>query len=378
VQALKHLAEAGGADPASVNTTAALLFKAGVLEKLERRAEAREVYREALKKAPDNSDALAGCVRLALATDDRAEALAYLRRYTVAAGEDGDRLATAADFYLRLGRDDDAFDLASEAARRRPGARAQRVLGLVLDRRGEYEQAISHLEKGELDARALEALVRGHLALGKLHAAEQSAQRLDKVEKPTAALVQVCLHVNALALRRASLLKEAKAPAGKAAVLADAIDRFLCADHAHVQGRPPAQVEALLAGAFVGGAELGPAHALRGLLALERGRLTRALTDAERAVALSPREARGFYVRGRVRLERGSPEALADLEKAAALTDRKDAAGLHWLALALFQANRFQDALAAQQLAVKLKPKEREFAEQLERFEKQLPAGGGS
>jgi len=39
---------------------------------------------------------------------------------------------------------------------------------------------------------------------------------------------------------------------------------------------------------------------------------------------LAPADARGYYVRGRVRLERGSKEALADLEKAADLSKRKD------------------------------------------------------
>src|SRR5262249_61211702 len=96
------------------------------------------------------------------------------------------------------------------------------------------------------------------------------------------------------------------------AVAADAIGAFLCAELAHTTGRPAWQVEKLLAGAFPEGVEVAPAFALRGLLALEKGRLTKALDDAERALALNPDEARACLVRGRVRLGRRQREALGD------------------------------------------------------------------
>src|SRR5437763_1272843 len=78
------------------------------------------------------------------------------------------------------------------------------------------------------------------------------------------------------------------------------------------------------------GIDLGPAYALRGLLNLERGRLLKALPDAERALTLAPREPGGYYVRGRVRLERGDATALADLTRAEELSEHKDGLILHW------------------------------------------------
>jgi tetratricopeptide (TPR) repeat protein len=129
-------------------------------------------------------------------------------------------------------------------------------------------------------------------------------------------------------------------------------------------------VESLLAGAFGPGVDLGPAYALRGLLALERGQLSKALADADRAVGLTPGVARGFYVRGRVRLERLDRDALADLAKAAELSRRKDGSILHWLAAAQFQAGMRVEALATQREALKLRPEDPEVIEQARQFEK--------
>src|SRR5262249_53509691 len=121
----------------------------------------------------------------------------------------------------------------------------------------------------------------------------------------------------------------------------------VCAEEAYRDRLPGGRAEALLAAALNEGVEVGPALALRAQLALERGRLGKALTDAERAVALSPKEARGHYVRGRVRLERGTEGAVKDLKQAAQLSGRKDGAGLHWLAAALLRAGQTREALTA-------------------------------
>ena len=69
--------------------------------------------------------------------------------------------------------------------------------------------------------------------------------------------------------------------------------RGICAEQAQADGRPAKEVEALLSAALADGVEVGPGFALRGLLALERGRLSQALADAERATALSPNECAG-------------------------------------------------------------------------------------
>src|SRR5262249_2498232 len=149
-----------------------------------------------------------------------------------------------------------------------------------------------------------------------------------------------------------------------------AVDAFLAADRAFQGGEAPQRVEALLAGAFPAGVDFGPAYALRGLLALERGRLGQALADAERAAALRPGEARAYLVRGRVRLERLEKGALADLTRAAELCRRGDGLMLHWLAAAQFQAGQRAQALATQREAVRLRPADADLAEQLQQFER--------
>ena len=118
------------------------------------------------------------------------------------------------------------------------------------------------------------------------------------------------------------------------------------------------------------GPTLGPALALRGRLALERGKLSKAHDDAGEAIKLSPKQALGYYVRGRVRLERGRPDGLADLARAAELSARKDALILHWLAAALSQAGRYAEALTTQREAVQLRPQDPELLEQLQELER--------
>jgi tetratricopeptide (TPR) repeat protein len=134
----------------------------------------------------------------------------------------------------------------------------------------------------------------------------------------------------------------------------------------------------LVAGAFVGDTGPGSAFAFRGRLALESGKLGRAAADAAKAIALAPQEGAGYFVRGRVRVERGEAGALEDLEKAAELTARKDADVLHALADALFRTGKVDRAVALQREALRLRPRDREIAEQLAVFEKATrPAGAG-
>src|SRR5262249_2507503 len=94
---------------------------------------------------------------------------------------------------------------------------------------------------------------------------------------------------------------------------------------------------------------------------------------AERAIALTPRDARGYHVRGRVRLERGTAGALTDLGRATELSQQKDATILHWLATALAQAGKSAEALIAQRLAVKLRPQDSELVDQLRQLEQAAP-----
>jgi tetratricopeptide (TPR) repeat protein len=314
---------------------------------------------------------------LEVTAGQRDDALDHLRRYVFLVGDDPAGLLNAADYSLRLGRTDEAFDLATRAARQRFHEKAYRILGLAYRQRADHAKAVLHLEKAEADAVVLEALIRSHLALGQLRLAEECAERADRAAEPTAGLKQATIIATSLGQRRANVLKMTKVPAGKQEVWDEAAAKFVCAEHAWREGRPTAEVEALLDGAFANGVALGPACGLRGLLALERGRLTKALADADKAVALSPTEARGYLVRGRVRLERATDGALADLAKAVELSGRRDATSLHWLAAARFRAGQVTEAVAAQREAVKLRPADRELTDQLKEFEGAGKGGSG-
>jgi tetratricopeptide (TPR) repeat protein len=202
-----------------------------------------------------------------------------------------------------------------------------------------------------------------------------TAARADKVAEPSEALKRARAQMTELAARRKALLEGVGPAADKSVPWGVAVDAFLAADQALRAGEPAARVEKLLAGAFVLGVDLGPAYALRGLLALERGRLSKALADADRAVVLSPGESRAYLVRGRVRLERLHKDALADLAKAAKLSRRSDGEILHWLAAAQFQVGQREQALATQRAAVLLRPGDAEAAEQLRQFEQAAGLG---
>jgi tetratricopeptide (TPR) repeat protein len=375
-QALKHFLAAENTDKDSVNSIAALKFKAGIHEHLKKPLEAIEAFKEVLELDSQNSEALEAIYRLELAENNRTKALDYLRRYSVAAGRDANLLAKAADYHWRLDRPEDALELASRSRDIENSALAQRVLGLVYLQRANFAKAAFHLERAEVDAAVLTGLIQSRLALGQLPQAIQDADQAEKIEKPTPELLQACRTTLSLAQRRKVILTDVKVPAAKRDAWLEAVDRLICAEHAWAAGRSPTEVAALLDPAFTDEVELGPAFALRGLLALERGRLTLALNDAERAIALSPDLAGGYHVRGRVRLERAHADTLADLQKAATLSQRQDAVVLHWLAGALHQAGQKAEALAVQQEAVKLRPEDKELAAQLRHFEKQGKSGG--
>jgi tetratricopeptide (TPR) repeat protein len=192
-------------------------------------------------------------------------------------------------------------------------------------------------------------------------------------------LRQACALTARLADRKQAVLKDVKgAAAAQAGACAAAVEALVCAEQSYQDGRSSERVAALLARAFPAEGEIGPAYGLRSQLALDRGRLARAMADAERAVALSPGEWRGYYVRGRVRLERGQEGALTDLARAAELTGRRDALALHWLAAALAQQGRAAEALAAQREAVGLRPHDPELLEQLRLLEAPAARGAGN
>jgi tetratricopeptide (TPR) repeat protein len=370
--ALKYFEQAESVHRDSVNSVEALHFKAGILERLIRPKDAADVYRAVLDIDPDEPQALEALIKVEIDEKNRPRALDYLRRFSVSASSAGSatRLTRAADYHLQLGRLDDALDLAGRAREMEDLAEADRVLGLVYLQQGKYPKALSHLDRADPDAQVMEGLIRSRLALGLLQEALADVKQAEKTEKPSAELTQACATTRQLAARSKSILEGATVPADKQDAWTDAADRLVCAEHAWASGRPAAEVEMLLTAALANQVELGPAYGLRGLVAVEKGKLAKAVTDAERAVTLSPAEAIGFYVRGRVRLERGEAGALEDLRKAAELSRRKDAHVLHWLAAALFKDGNKAEALKTQREAVQLRPMDAELIQQLEEFEK--------
>jgi tetratricopeptide (TPR) repeat protein len=364
--ALKHLSDAEAADEESVNTVRAHQLKGLVLEELKRPAEAAVSYSLALALDHEAAEPLLGLIRVSLDDNKPAEALTYLRRYIAVVGDDFDGQLEAADYSLRLERWDDAFDLAGRARDQKFHEKAYRILGLVYLHRGDYARAAEHLDKADANEQVLEGMIKAQLALGNLREVGFRVDQAGRLDKPGQPLRDLCDKGRRLLQRRAELEKQTPAPADKKGEWAEALDRLVCAEDALEEDRPAADVEAMLAPAFASGVEVGPAYALRGRLAMGRGKLTAALSDAEKAVKLSPRDAGGYYVRGKVRLERGDlPNGLADLEKAAELTRRQNADVLHGLADALYRSGKLDDALKAQRIAVKLKPKDKEMADQL-------------
>jgi tetratricopeptide (TPR) repeat protein len=362
--ALAHLMLAENADADSVTNPQVLRFKGHLLEKLGKTQDAAATYKDVLKQEPESNEALVALVRLTLANKDRQEALTYLRRFTLAVGNDADGLAQAAEFQLRMERYEDAFELASRAADKKFDGRTQAVLGLVYLQRGNLEKAVFHLERAPLDSDTAQGLLRGYLAVDHLRDAEDLLPKIDKIEHPSARLVQQSLDVAALVKYRNDLLGQV-APKEKVDQWRNAVSHYVCAERALLDGQPGDKVDSMLNEVFAEGIDYGRARSLRGLLNLERGRLGAAYQDGDKALSLNPQDARAYLVRGRVRVERGAADGLADLEKAAQLTQRKDGIVLHWLATALWQANQRDKALATQREAAKLRPDDKLIQEQL-------------
>lgn len=375
--ALEHWEKAAAADHDTINTVRALHLKGSIYQEMGRLKDAEEAYEAALLVNHDSELALDSLIHLALAADNRPRVLEHLRRYAVAVGDEPAGLLLAAGYYLRLGLYDEALELAGRVEEEKYAGTVHRIVGLVHFHRGEAEKAVHHLTKAESGADVLEGLLTSCVMVGRLREAGEQLAAADKIDKPTAGLRRIREVVHRLQTRRAELERIAPAPEGKCKEWAAALDSVACAEWARRDGRPRKEIVDLLNRALSKGLEPGPAFALRGRLALENGKLSKALADAEQAISRCPRDVGGWYVRGRVRLERGDKAALSDLAKAAELSDRKDADILHALADALFRAGRIEQALVAQRAAVQLKPKDAEMAEQLTAFEKAKTNSGG-
>ncbi len=377
--ALKHLQSALFIDPGSLASMEALHFKARVHEQVGQTKEAIQTMLAAIEGDPNNSrDALEYIVRLELHAGLKDAALEHLRRYTVAAEKDLSSLVKAADLHLQMNRLDDAFDLANRARDLGFQAKAQRILGLVHLAKHEYSQAAFHLERCDLDAKALAGLIEAHVRTGDLDAAQRRAESIKRMEDANKELSAQEKDVAHLLERRDKLLTQWKVEKEQQTAAASRIvSRYVSAERGLAERWPHVQIEKLVEDAAAGKLDYGPLLAVRGWLLLEKGQLRKAIADADAAIKLQPSDPRAFLVRGRARLEQANVKlALSDLRKATELSQREDPIVLHWFAAALLDAGRTKEAVETQRLALLLRPNDAELQDQLRRMEKMAPKDG--
>jgi tetratricopeptide (TPR) repeat protein/transglutaminase-like putative cysteine protease len=358
-EARKHLAAARRADPEVAQSFTGHMLDGDICERLKDFKEAADAYRQAAAADPDNTEPLRALVRVLISAGEAAEAKAVLRRWVVMAEDDPVDLARAADAHLALGNDAEATDLAKRAADGDAGSVAARVLGIAEARQGDWERAVTDLKAvrpPDYTPEAFRAWAAAVVALGRLSDLPSGPGKLLGEEATKAEAVDYL----ALIDRAAALRK--RAPEDRAKV----IEQFVCAEYLVRRQRHPKDADRLLATVLRAWPDFGPALALRAEDALDRGRLRQALPDAERAVRVSPDEPRGYFVRGRVELERDNAEAaIRDLNRAVELSHENDGRSLHWLAAALAQAGRKDQALQIQEKAARLLPKDPEVLELL-------------
>jgi tetratricopeptide (TPR) repeat protein len=369
--ALKHVESAVDSDIAFMTDVKAIEFKARVHEKLGEVKEAISTYRLSVEIDEKAHDLLYPLVLLEWKADLKTEARDHLRRYTVAIGRESAGVVKAAELHLLLGRPDDAIELIGRLPKHEWSPGENRTLGLAHLARKEYALAAFHLDRSAGDIQTLAGLIEAHIALGELNPIPGAVKALEKCVLTVEESGRID-RVKKLLERRKKLQFWPWQMEGSGNSFGPRLlDQFLCSEYLLGEGWPREHVEKLV-GECLEKAEFGPALALRSLLALEKGQLTKALADAEKAIPMKPADARAYLVRGRVRLERGTAGALADFEEAAKLSERKDATVLHWLAAAQAQAGQVQLALQTQQQAVELRTGDPEMIEQLRSFEKKV------
>jgi tetratricopeptide (TPR) repeat protein len=367
-KALNHLKAAEKAHAASLDADAWFL-RGQVHEALGEPKAAIKAYRQALADE-DAPDALEALTRLSIAVDSKREAADYLRRLAVSLAGEAEGLARAAELAIELGRYDDAVDLVHQSRLGDGGIHqaARRPLGLALYHQGKFADAIEQLEKADANAESLATLTKAFAAVGRLTDAEAQLTRLEMVE-PSAESRQAVAWVRSLITRRTALMPSVRAASATTQAVSTSIEKTVCAEGFNKLGLWPEQVERLLDDAIAERDPSGAAFGLRATIRIGRGQFTAALRDAESAINLSPNEASGYHARGRIRLERTQPGAVADLERAAQLSATKDASVLHDLAAAYLAVGRRAEALPLQREAAKLNPQDRSIREQLREME---------
>ncbi|HZZ80843.1 MAG TPA: DUF3857 domain-containing protein [Gemmataceae bacterium] len=375
--ALKHLKSALVIDSGSLASIDALMFKARVHESLGQLKEGIQTLLAAVEGDPNARDALEFLIRLELKADVKDAALEHLRRYTVAAGKDLSSVVKAAELHLEMNRLEDAFDLANRARDLGFQAKAQRIIGLGYLAKQDYAKAAFHLERCDLDAKALAGLIEAHIRTGDLDAAQRRAETVRRLEA-NKDLLPLESDVKRLVAHRDRLLAAWKVEKAQQSTANRVVSRFVSADRGLRERWPRSQIEALVAAAAAEKLDFGPLRSIQALLLLERGQVRAAIAEADAALKLQTDDTRGYLVRGRARLEQGNAKlALSDLRRAAEFSQREDAVILHWFAAALLETGHAKEAIETQRLALLLRPDDAELQAQLRRMEKLAPKAGG-
>lgn len=380
----------------SVLTVKGLTLRGQILEKLGRPRDAFLSYQKAAIIDREADAALDALVRLSIADNKPLEALEFLNRYVVSVGDDTSGLLLAAEYYLRLNHFEDALDLASRVREKTFHEKSQRILGLVWLHRKDWARAADHLDKASIDSTVLEGLLRSFLNQGKLQEAIHRIDLLPQVKTPSPELAQRVQQVKKLADQRERYWKDLSPalPSEKKDFLMEILDNhdvfkmkwltrstprdemmvslgyLVCAEEIYRENGPRDLVNQLLSQAQKGRSEVPAIQAFRARLLLDQGKFSKALAQAESALQANPLLSNALYVRGRIRLERDLPGAAADLEKANTLKNKTDAAVLQSLAEALEKGGRIEEAISHLREAVKLRPADRDLAEQLDSLEK--------
>jgi tetratricopeptide (TPR) repeat protein len=364
-KALERLNDAKLVDADAVDTAEAHRLEGEIHEALAKDVQAIEAFRKALAFDGKDGSTLESLVRLYAKTGKNDEALKYLREYVEADGIKG----TAATWFFKLGRFDDAEKMLQLDPPTDSSDPGYRTLGLIKFRHGQWDEAAGILKRAKpSQADQLHALIVSNLMLGRLGDAIDWVRSKNDVES-TAELKQDVVAIERLKARRDSIQFK---NAGRAGKPPEVVDCFVCAEYLHSLGKV-AEAQPLLAKAIL--ADLGQAFGLRGEISMDKGLLTKALADAEKAIKLAPKDARGYYVRGRVLYERARKEATGDLKIAVELSAEKDAFLLHWLAAALIRDRRPGEARSAQLKAAMLRPDDPAIKEQLQQIEDVLSRG---
>lgn len=355
-EALTHLGEAEKSFvKMKINPMALYLVLGETLERKGDVPEAIEVMQKALQLDPQGTEILTALIRLCRRAKEQDRASRYLRQYLVLIGDDFEKLIHGADLCLRMERYADARELAKRALKQSFHTDIQRILGLVALHEDDLNKALFHLDRAEPNSEVIAGLIHVHWRLGNLREVERQMAQVDLFSVPmTPALKQEIDLGKELLQRRDDLLNRIRFSKFTRSARMTQAGLVVCAEELLLRGGSNEQVLALLREASEYNLSMGAIQALEATLLAKQGQLRKSLTLADEAIRLTPNDPRGWHVRGLIRLERGEKPALADLEKAVTLSERKDAVMLWDLGEALDEAGRSREAVAAFQEALQL------------------------